>query len=101
MIPEHLAAMRDEALKAQAANDEALAALARRGIQVDATAMTATRLAFLLNTLLGDFDGDHVTAARVQYELRVQERVTAMIAEINSQVARQMLLQGVSGQVPR
>lgn len=83
-------------LALQAANDAALQELAQQGIQIDQSAITATRLAVLTEFLLGDMDDPR----RLRYEYRVQDRFSALIREVRGQVARARLLQGVNGVVP-
>jgi len=88
-----------EALKAQiaelqAANDAAIHVLAQQNIGVN---VDGIRMMALVEHLLGDWDDPR----RLAYELYVQHRFTGAIAEIQeqiqSQVARATLLQGVNG----
>lgn len=95
---EDLIAARDAVVKTQQANDETIASLARIGVQVDQSSFAMMRLLILVDSVLGPFDGNIVSADRVRYEQKVQARFAELLADAQTQVARQRLLEGVSGQ---
>lgn len=74
-------------------NDAALQALAARGVQIPMAALDTVRLGLLVEHLLGDLDDER----RLAYETAVQERFAGLIADIEGQVNRASLLQGVNG----
>lgn len=86
-------APRERVERMQRDNDATLQTLAQRGVQVDQGSLNGVRLALLIEHLLGDLDDER----RLAYELAVQQRFAAMLAEIQGQVTRATLLQGVNG----
>lgn len=77
----------------QQLNKTALQALTASGVAVDLATVMHVRLAQLVETLLGSVDTQF---ARVEYEIRVQENLAEVITQVNSEVARARLLQGVN-----
>ena len=88
-----------DALKAQiealgVANDAAITAIAQQGIAVNIDGIRAMALA---EHLLGDENDPR----RLAYELYVQNVFTKVVADVQGQINRAKLLQGVTGaQVP-
>jgi hypothetical protein len=81
------AARLDELTKGNTARIEALAV---KGIAVDQNSLDRARLAWLCNTLLPEGSPERVT-----FELGLQELYAGQLDEIESQVRRQILTQGV------
>lgn len=107
--PADVAALKAQVEEAQQANDDALAALAKRGIQINGAPpfVLGTRLEALAEYLLGDVDDPR----RLNYELAVHRAFADQIANANAQAdqviqearaqaARQALLDGVNLPTP-
>ena len=86
-----LAELRQRVEEMQQHNDGRLQALQTRGIGVDKSMVVNVRFAILVDTLLGDMDAE----PRLRYELACQEKFSELIDQVESQVTRAQLLQGV------
>ncbi len=94
----NLADLKVQVDQLQAANQAGFQALARQGIQLGGpdTLNLTVRLEALAQHLLGD-DTD---PRRLAYELLIQEKFAALIANAQAQAARAKLLAPSNGQVP-
>lgn len=84
-----------EAVALIAQNDAKLASLAREGIQIQQLDLLAVRVQALCDRLLGRMDGPLPSGTRALFELELQQKYATMLDDVQSQVARQKLLQGV------
>lgn len=84
--------LRFEVEAMQQANDATLARLGQHhGVAVDKTDIVNVRLQMLCDYLLGDMDA----VPRLEYERLVQVKFTELIGDLESQVSRSKLLEGV------
>lgn len=77
-------------------NDATIQDLARQGMQITHDSLTSTRLAVLLDMVLGPLDGMNTPQPRLAYELQVHQKFTEMFAEVDKQVRLQKLTAGVN-----
>lgn len=91
LVPLCGAPTRADVERDQAANDARFLALAQSGVQMDLASVLRVRFNELLEQLLGDMDAP----ARLEHERRCNARYRTMLDEVESQVARARLLQGV------
>jgi hypothetical protein len=82
---------RHRAEQLRAGNDATVQRLAARGYQIGAGDITSLHLAVLLDTLLGDLDDPR----RQAYEIDVHTKLSGLLADIETQIARATLLAGV------
>lgn len=89
------AAVQAEVQRLAAANDATIASLAQRGLNVDSGMFVNQRVILLAEQLLGPLEGDNPSPARLAYELACQRRFAEMLDQIQAQVRKATLLQGV------
>lgn len=77
-------------------NDARIAAFGREGIQIEPLNLLSMRLAALSDRLLGKMDGPVPGGTRALFELELQQKYATMLDEVQSQVTRARLLQGVT-----
>jgi hypothetical protein len=82
-----------ELVELQQANAAQFQALPGRGIQLGPDFYMGPRIMLLTEAVLGPADADHPD--RLRHEIAYHRQLAAMLAELESQVARSRLLQGV------
>jgi hypothetical protein len=93
LATEHSAeAMLAEMRALEAANSQAEKALAAQGVKLELVSLLRVRLEELVEALFGPIEVDgRPNGARVEYELRLQQRFARELAGVSSQVARAKL----------
>jgi hypothetical protein len=82
---------RHKAEQLRLANDATLQRIAARGFQIGKGDILQLHLSILLDQLLGDFDDPR----RQAYEIAVHTRMAEVLAETETAINRQALLEGV------
>lgn len=79
------------------ANDGALQALARQGVNIDQGTLANIRVIALCDQVMGQPDGEYPSTTRLNFELALQEQYATMLADIQTQINRHKLTEGVNG----
>lgn len=93
-----IAALVAEAKAIEARSSQILQGFAVQGVQFDPAAIIHTRLAVLVEGLLGPHEGPDATRERAQYELDVQQHVAAMVERTAGQIRQAQIAAGVPRQ---
>lgn len=79
------------------ANDGMLQALARQGVNIDQGTLANIRAIALCDEVLGRTNGADVSLMRMEFELALQEQYAVMLADVQTQINRHKLTEGVNG----